>query len=102
MVLLAGIIVAGWHCLSRQKGILHRQGIALAYVFSYMSVASLFSFPWQSAMAGPLGGTSAGIGLADANNRPGSVKGDPDDLARLQYAGSSPMTGSLRSPPCPP
>jgi len=35
------------------------------------------------------GGTSAGIGLADASNPSGSVKGDLDDLARLQYTGST-------------
>lgn len=69
MALLAGIIIAGWHFLSRQKGGLHRQGIMLTYVFSYMSVASLFSFPWQSAMAGPLAGLLLGLALPSRATR---------------------------------
>jgi tetratricopeptide (TPR) repeat protein len=63
IALLAGIIVAGWHFLSRQKWDFRRQGIMLAFVFSYMSVASLFSFSWQSAMAGPLAGLLLGMCL---------------------------------------
>lgn len=63
LALLAGVFVAGWRCVLRQSGFLQWQGIALAYVSAYMAVASLFSFPWQSAMAGPLAGLLFGICL---------------------------------------
>jgi len=61
--LLAAIIVAGWRCMVRQEVFFGWQGIALAFLSAYMAMAALFSFPWQSAMAGPLAGFLLGISL---------------------------------------
>lgn len=82
LALLTGLIVAGWLCLSRQKPVLHGQGIELVYVFSYMAVSALFSFPWQSAMAGPLAAFL--IGLAWPSR---SLSSEPSKMSRPSLYG---------------
>jgi O-antigen ligase/Tfp pilus assembly protein PilF len=61
LVLLVALAVAGWLCLSRERGVLSWQKVALVYLVSYMSVAGVLSFPWQSAMAGPLAAFLLGL-----------------------------------------
>ena len=73
--LLAAVFVAGWYFLSNPKGILKPPGITFAYVVAYMSVAALFSFPWQSAMAGPLAGFLLGACLPTRAGGPDASKG---------------------------
>jgi O-antigen ligase/Tfp pilus assembly protein PilF len=75
LALLAAVFVAVWRCVLRQSSFLQWQGIALAYVSAYMAAAALFSFPWQSAMAGPLAGLLLGICLPTRVIGPDASKG---------------------------
>lgn len=86
---LAVVLLASVRAQIRQASEYAPFATMSAYCFSYMAVTSVFSFPWQAAMSGPMSGLLLGMACASAERMKenSSLIKTGDRLARWTLGG---------------
>lgn len=87
LALLLALAVCTWHGIAAARTDDGDRAGPAGLVLAYMAAASLFSFPWQAAMAGPLAGLSLGLLTPSRPTNPPTTAGKQPGTTLSTVAG---------------